>query len=559
MAEIETKQLKQIPLFSRLKRDDLKAVAKLFQRADYPAGSQICRQGQLGRTAYLVVSGELRILWVNATGIEQEVGRIGPGTFFGETSLLLGEPRDVTVETTRPTTLLYLEKKDFDLLLRARPALLNALQMRPDVARKRRAPRFKWQDDDEVVIVHLHKHEITLIRQLIFPGLLAIIGLVGIGYGIIMGFDAIVPLILLILGAVLTLAASLMIVYMVVDHRNDYYIVTSKRVVHEERVPLLRESRTEAPLYTIQDVQELREGLLAQWFGFGDLIIETAGERGHVVFRQIPDLEETRAAIFEQVRRVQAGARAEERAAIRAEIERRFGLRPADETAAQPQVASPEQAASKETGRLWRFFFPALRYESGDTITWRKHWIALFKPIWLPTLIIVLITTAAVLVLAYDFDHLWPVLVLYGVAMAGLVPWWLWRFDDWQNDLYQVTSTRIINVQRSPFYLREERREASLDKVQNISLEVQGFLGKLLNFGTVTIETAGAASFVFQNVKDPHAVQTEIARRVQAFQRQLRQQETERHRAELLDWFSVYDQVHRLASHDRPLPAGEET
>jgi hypothetical protein len=124
-----------------------------------------------------------------------------------------------------------------------------------------------------------------------------------------------------------------------------------------------------------------------------------------------------------------------------------------------------------------------------------------------------------------------------------LLLWWLWIFDDWQNDIYQVTATRIIDVERQPLFLREERREASLSMIQNVNLEISGILGKLLNYGSVTIETAGAGAFTFDYVKDPRAVQSEIFRRVEAFQGRQRQQETERHRAELLDWFSVYDQV----------------
>jgi len=138
---------------------------------------------------------------------------------------------------------------------------------------------------------------------------------------------------------------------------------------------------------------------------------------------------------------------------------------------------------------------------------------------------------------------LMPTLIGYGTALVFLFPWWLWKFDDWQNDIYQVTTTRIIDVERLPFYLREDRREASLDVIQNINLEIPGFLAKLLNYGSVTIETAGAGAFTFNLVKDPRSVQAEIFRRVEDFQSQQRQNEVERHQAELLDWFSVYDQI----------------
>jgi hypothetical protein len=97
--------------------------------------------------------------------------------------------------------------------------------------------------------------------------------------------------------------------------------------------------------------------------------------------------------------------------------------------------------------------------------------------------------------------------------MIFLLPWWLWKFADWQNEIYQVTTTRIIDVEQKPLYVREERREASLGMIQNISLEIPGILGKLLNYGSVTIETAGAEAFTFDYVKDPRGVQADISRR----------------------------------------------
>jgi len=227
-----------------------------------------------------------------------------------------------------------------------------------------------------------------------------------------------------------------------------------------------------------------------------------------------------------------------------------FGFQPLEERAAAPSPP-PKKRRLKLQIPAWvtaplralTFFVPPLRHEQGDTVTWRKHWIALIRPIWLPTLLIGIITLIAIWALFLSPGNLIPILIGYGTLMVFLLPWWIWKFDDWQNDIYQLTATRIIDIERLPFHLREERREASLDKIQNTSLEIPGIWGKLLNYGSVTIETAGTEPFTFAYVKDPRGVQTEISRRVEAFQSLLRQQEAERRRAELLDWFSVYDQI----------------
>ena len=539
-------QLKQIPLFANLSKRDLKTLAGLVKRTSHPAGSEICRQGRPGHTAYLVESGELRVLHVNPQGIRQDVARLGPGDFFGETSLLLGERRDASVEVVRDATLLSLTREDLDQLLSERPAILKALKMSPAVERKRHARNFKWQDPDEIVIVHTHKHGLVLVRNIIFPIFVLLVDVVGFGYW---GFNGGGPA-ALIAGVFLGLFPLLFILYLYLDHENDNYVVTSKRVVHEERVFLIRESRAEAPLRAVQNVQLSQEGALAQIYNFGDLVIETAGERGHVVFREVSDPAGVQDAILEQIQRVQSWARAEELSSLRDVMRRHFGI-PSPEEPVTAQPTPPKKRRFRLTPPSWllaatrvfTYFLPPLRSEHGDTITWRKHWVALIVPVAPPTLLIVAATVVAIWTVLDQPEKAMPILIGYSTALVFLFPWWLWQFDDWQNDTYQVTSTRIIDVERLPFYLREDRREASLDVIQNINLEIPGFVAKLLNYGSVTVETAGSGAFTFDRVKDPRSVQNEIFRRVEAFQSRQRKEELERHQAELLDWFSVYDQV----------------
>ena len=547
------KQLKQIPLFAELGWDDLKAVAQMVGRAEYPTWTEICRQGQPGQTAYFVESGELRALHVDPEGIEREVVRLGPGEYFGETSLMLGEPHDATVEVIRDATLLYLNKCDFDQLLEERPWVLDALQMRPDVEKKRRAPRFKWQDPEEVIVTRLHKHDVLLIRNIALPCFVLLADVVGCGYWYMQSGSPLA----LIAGVLLGLLPAVFTLYLTVDHYNDDYIVTNKRVVHEERIPFVSEMRTEAPLRSVQNIQQIQEGLLTQVYDFGDLIIETAGERGLVIFRQVPDPTQVQEIIFEQIDRVRARARAEERAAIRETLRHHFGIPPVE----TPTATSESEETCPSPGfkltipswvvkplRIFRYFFPPLRYDEGDTVTWRKHWLPLLKPIAPPTLLIVFATGITTYLIFLHFADWGPILIAYGVVMSFVFVWWLWIFDDWQNDVYQVTTTRIVDIERLPLYLREQRREASLGMIQNISLEIPGVLGNLLNYGSVTIETAGAGAFTFDYVKDPRGVQAEIFRRVEAFQAQRRQEEADRRRIELLDWFSVYDQIRSSTS-----------
>ncbi|MBN1810383.1 MAG: cyclic nucleotide-binding domain-containing protein [Anaerolineae bacterium] len=558
MPEVRPDELEQIHLFAKLSRKERRMVADLFKPHEYQTEREIFVQGQTGREAYYVKSGELRVSRVSPQGILQEITSLGPGGFFGETSLLVGEPHDASVEVVRTAIVLSLEKDAFDALLEEQPSILRGLQMRSEVAERQRAVRIPDQFPDEIVIVHLRKHDVILQQQLALPVLVLVIGLIAFVYGLISG-----TLWILLVSAILLLPPLPFIWYRVTDYRNDYYVVTNKRILQQERSPFGRENSGEASLLDIQDIQTVKEGQLAQLLNFGDLIIDTAARRQLVVFRQIPDPEGIKNLIFEQRERAQAWARAEERTAIRDAMQTRFGLQ------APPVRVAPPPSPSQD--RDFRFFewlrtgagiLPPLRHEEGDTITWRKHWIALIQPI-LPPSGLILGGTILAIVIAYLSPRinlgLAPILIGYGAFLVIPVIWLVWQFADWQNDTYSITATHIIDIEKRPFFGREERREADLERVQNIAVTVPGPLARLLRYGSVIIETAGEEPFTFDLAQDPNGVRAEISRRVNVRRRRILQETAHRRRDELLEWFSVYDHIHESRKHKPPPPQEEES
>jgi len=56
-----------------------------------------------------------------------ELARLGPGDFFGEMSLLTGEPRSATVTAITDCDLLEISKSGLDPILRTRPEILEQL------------------------------------------------------------------------------------------------------------------------------------------------------------------------------------------------------------------------------------------------------------------------------------------------------------------------------------------------------------------------------------------------------------------------------------------------
>lgn len=93
-------------------------------------------------------------------------------------------------------------------------------------------------------------------------------------------------------------------------------------------------------------------------------------------------------------------------------------------------------------------------------------------------------------------------------------------FGSWINfyyDIIFVTNERIINIDQEGLLARRTS-ELSLDQVQNVTAEVNGFLRSLLNFGAIVIETAGGGTadnpslpglqgyFTVNDIPDPNQV-----------------------------------------------------
>jgi uncharacterized membrane protein len=116
--------LKDIPLFSEMDHDEVSGIYALMGRHTYAPGQVIMRQGEPGDYFYVVVRGQVQFLVPDANGQELIVDEVGPGGFFGELSMLTGEPRSARVKAIGEVTTLALDRVEF----------LNFLQQHPHAA-----------------------------------------------------------------------------------------------------------------------------------------------------------------------------------------------------------------------------------------------------------------------------------------------------------------------------------------------------------------------------------------------------------------------------------------
>jgi len=128
------------------------------------------------------------------------------------------------------------------------------------------------------------------------------------------------------------------------------------------------------------------------------------------------------------------------------------------------------------------------------------------------------------------------------ISLAANSVWLIWRGVDWRNDLYIITDDRVIDIEKVPFRY-EHRREASLDKIQDVRYLQEGFIALRLDFGNVRLETAGGIeAFTFDSVPHPKQVQAEIFKRIAQFRKETGRQGRKTRQAEFLDLLGRYHQ-----------------
>ena len=106
-------------MFADLARPQLLGVASAFEEAFFPKGARILRQGLTGSGFFVILDGEADVV---ADGTVR--ANLARGDFFGEVSVLLGEPPIADIVATRPLRCIVL----------AGPALEGFLVDHPRVA-----------------------------------------------------------------------------------------------------------------------------------------------------------------------------------------------------------------------------------------------------------------------------------------------------------------------------------------------------------------------------------------------------------------------------------------
>ena len=112
-------QIASFGLFADLATPQLQGVAHTFEERWYADGERVLRQGLSGSAFHIILEGEAAVI-IDGT----ERATLARGDFFGEVSILLGEPPVADIVARRPLRCLVLAGPQVQAFLTAHPPVM---------------------------------------------------------------------------------------------------------------------------------------------------------------------------------------------------------------------------------------------------------------------------------------------------------------------------------------------------------------------------------------------------------------------------------------------------
>ncbi len=612
--------VRRVPLFDRFPDPWCAALRGFVAWIHTPSNQTVIRQGQAGRSLYILEEGEALVRAVDERGRRRPRSFIFPGGHVGRKALLQGTEHDVSVEATKPSCWLRISREDLDrfgvymehrerprgmwagtreFLARSFGPIKATLQRRPyhpcdhvwctvwerigglplQAEKQRiRRDRESWLEPDEKILWQDRSHPIVLFWRAI-PSTLALSILLSLfitfaPVGWVQG--------VLMAGTVITTMA---LMYTIVDYFNDFYALTDRRVVHRERVLLIREDWEEIPLHRVQDII-VRQGLQGKLLRYGTLVVQSAAAGGNILMERIPSPNTVQRRILDERSRARSRMEAWRREKLREDMQKRLFEQllafwpdiatgqnhPLDREASPPTAEEKEPKQPSWIGRIGALlgisggerapmampWAPISHWRVGNTLYWRKHWLNLLGRIALPlALLLFLLSLLGLLIIGVPIlgralpQHM-GIFLAWLVLFLATLGWFIWQYDDWRNDMYVLLTDRLQDIEKKPFFFQEERREAPLSQVQTVQLRMRGIISQLFNYGDIVIKTAAAGGdLTFDFVPNPREVVREIQRALEEFRRQQEQREYERQQGMMAEGFEIYHELRRRYPRER--------
>ena len=532
--EISTVQiLQQMPLFHNLSEAQMMSMAESSSRLVLSRGELIYEQGSQADSFYIILSGRVQLIRVTSQG-DETLGSLDEGDYFGLETLEEEMLRQSNASALTDVILLVFDSARIKEFADRYPVLEKRFLLIRRSFRHFINLTFPWIAPRETIYYIGRRSGYYLIPRLILPALITFILLPLWIYL----YATLHLMIFFIITLVTALVSVGWVAWVVFDWSNDYSIITSRRVLFQEKIALIYDSRQEVPLDAIL-ADDITTSQIGRWLDYGDLIIRTF--TGALTLPGIAMPAEVKILLDNRRDRARLHAQRNTTQNIRRTIRQHIGLDEQDQAAQAAEQEVPKTIHSGTLPNALSDLF-MLRTEVNGVITYRTHWFLLLGKVFLPTLLLFLTLTLLILRLVNVFTLLTlsSTVLLCLLLLLIFGAWWLYQYIDWRNDRYIISDKELIDIYKRPLGV-EQKRTAPLENILSIDYERPNLIHLILNFGTVFIRV-GEASLTFNNVFNPSEVQREIFERLYNKKLQKQQQEDDNDQRRLAEWLEIYHQ-----------------
>ena len=121
-----SEHLNQVTIFAPLSEDEIDRLANASTSRVYAPGEAIVRIGQEGGSMYVIIRGSVKVQ-IPEKSYQKTINTLGTNDFFGEMSLLTGEPRSANVIAEVESEVLRIDKNGLKPIFESNPVLVQSI------------------------------------------------------------------------------------------------------------------------------------------------------------------------------------------------------------------------------------------------------------------------------------------------------------------------------------------------------------------------------------------------------------------------------------------------
>jgi membrane protein YdbS with pleckstrin-like domain len=301
------------------------------------------------------------------------------------------------------------------------------------------------------------------------------------------------------------------------------FIITNKRIINSRG--FLQPTRQETPIEKVQQVGIDIKSPFQALLGFGDVHVYLTG--GDLIMKHVPEPRKIKDALQGITDVILANKKKEapipvpEDPELASILEKLAEGKPVPKLADADENYPPPRNPDRVRGprRTFGGFFripSRVHYMSGEqTVKYiQRSQYVLLRNLLVPALLMILVLPIAIVPPSVGYipnalqTYWW---LIMGIVFLILLLSLFYIYLSWYDDIYILSSRRIIDIQRRFLFTVETRFETEYKNIRDIKVRVPNVIERFLDIGDVYIETPGSSpDIVFKTVDHPFLIQDEV-------------------------------------------------